>query len=48
MLEVELVGVPAELDALNRRVLQLEIEREALKRETDDASRERLGRIEFS
>ncbi len=37
---------PEELDELDRRVLQLKIEREALKREEDDASRERLQRLE--
>ena len=37
---------PEELDELDRRLLQLKIEREALKRETDPASRERLERLE--
>ena len=37
---------PPELDQLSRRVRQLEIERAALKRETDAASRERLKRLE--
>jgi ATP-dependent Clp protease ATP-binding subunit ClpB len=36
---------PAELDSIDRRRLQLEIEREALKREKDAASKERLGRV---
>src|SRR5205085_8267117 len=35
-----------ELDEVSRRVMQLEIEREALKKETDKASRERLERLE--
>src|SRR5437588_214234 len=37
---------PEELDELNRRVVQLKIEREALKKWTDPASRERLQRLE--
>ncbi|HIC88958.1 MAG TPA: AAA family ATPase, partial [Anaerolineae bacterium] len=35
-----------ELDGIDRQVMQLEIEREALKKETDTASKERLERIE--
>jgi ATP-dependent Clp protease ATP-binding subunit ClpB len=45
-LRTEKESMPVELDEVNRRVMQLEIEREALKRETDAASRERLGRLE--
>src|SRR5207302_9900956 len=37
---------PAPLDEADRRTMQLEIEREALRKETDPASRERLARIE--
>ena len=37
---------PEELDELDRRLLQLRIEREALKKETDAASKDRLGRLE--
>src|SRR5881398_1350798 len=37
---------PEELDELDRRLLQLKIEREALRRETDPASRERLEKLE--
>src|SRR3546814_20904834 len=33
-------------DLLDRRIIQLKIEREALKKETDTASRERLGSLE--
>ena len=44
--KMEIDSKPTALDEIDRRVLQLEIEREALKRETDDASRERLGHIE--
>ena len=42
-LRTEIDSMPAELDEITRRVLQLEIEREALKKETDAASRDRLG-----
>jgi ATP-dependent Clp protease ATP-binding subunit ClpB len=45
-LRTEIDSMPAELDEILRRVMQLEIEREALKKETDQASRERLGRLE--
>src|SRR5262249_56152723 len=39
-------SMPAELDEITRRILQLEIEREALRKETDPASRERLTKLE--
>src|SRR5262249_20269950 len=42
----EIDSLPAELDEILRRVMQLEIEREALKKETDAASKERLAKIE--
>ena len=42
----EIDSMPAELDEITRRQMQLEIEREALKKETDKASRERLARLE--
>jgi ATP-dependent Clp protease ATP-binding subunit ClpB len=45
-LRTEIDSMPAELDERTRRILQLEIEREALKKETDEASRERLTKIE--
>ena len=38
--------MPAELDEINRRVMQLEIEREALRKEKDKASKERLEKLE--
>jgi ATP-dependent Clp protease ATP-binding subunit ClpB len=38
--------MPAELDEKRRRIMQLEIEREALRREKDAASKERLARLE--
>ncbi|HYH17055.1 MAG TPA: Clp protease N-terminal domain-containing protein, partial [Azospirillum sp.] len=37
---------PEEIDELDRRIIQLKIEREALKRETDEASRNRLADLE--
>jgi ATP-dependent Clp protease ATP-binding subunit ClpB len=45
-LRTEIDSMPAELDEITRRVMQLEIEREALKKEKDEASRDRLGKIE--
>ncbi len=45
-LRMEMESMPAELDELQRRIIQLEVEREGLKRETDPASRERLAKIE--
>jgi ATP-dependent Clp protease ATP-binding subunit ClpB len=46
LIRTEIDSLPAELDQINRKVMQLEIEREALKRETDKASHERLGKLE--
>jgi ATP-dependent Clp protease ATP-binding subunit ClpB len=45
-LRMEIDSMPAELDEVERRVMQLEIEREALRKETDKASRERLERLD--
>ena len=45
-LRTEIDSMPSELDEILRRVMQLEIEREALKKETDSASRERLAKLE--
>jgi len=45
-LRIENDSLPSELDELRRRIMQLQIEREALKKETDDASRDRLAKIE--
>jgi len=45
-LRTEIDSMPAELDEILRRVMQLEIEREALKKETDAASRQRLEKLE--
>ena len=43
-LRMEIDSMPIELDELERRRIQLEIEREALRKETDDASKARLER----
>ncbi|MFQ5412910.1 MAG: ATP-dependent chaperone ClpB [Phycisphaerae bacterium] len=45
-LRIENDSLPGELDELRRRIMQLEIEREALKREKDDGSRHRLETLE--
>jgi ATP-dependent Clp protease ATP-binding subunit ClpB len=45
-LRTEIDSMPAELDEILRRVMQLEIEREALKKETDASSKDRLARLE--
>jgi ATP-dependent Clp protease ATP-binding subunit ClpB len=45
-LRIEIDSMPIEIDEVERRIKQLEIERAALQRETDDASRERLERLE--
>jgi ATP-dependent Clp protease ATP-binding subunit ClpB len=45
-LRTEIDSMPAELDEATRRQMQLEIEREALKKESDQASRDRLAKIE--
>ena len=45
-LRTEIDSMPAELDEATRRQMQLEIEREALKKESDAASRERLAKID--
>ncbi|MBI5652242.1 MAG: AAA family ATPase [Chloroflexi bacterium] len=44
-LRMEIDSMPAELDEITRRMKQLEIERLALQKEKDDASRERLGKL---
>jgi ATP-dependent Clp protease ATP-binding subunit ClpB len=45
-LRMEIDSMPAELDEVRRRIMQLEIEREALRKETDSASVDRLARLE--
>ncbi len=46
-LRMQVDSKPEALDELDRRALQLKIEREALKREEDAASKERLAKLEF-
>ena len=46
MIRTEIDSMPAELDETRRRILQLEIEREALKKETDEDSKMRLKKLE--
>jgi len=45
-LRIEIDSMPAEIDEIQRKIIQAEIEREALKKETDPASLERLGKLE--
>jgi ATP-dependent Clp protease ATP-binding subunit ClpB len=45
-LRTEIESMPTELDEVSRRILQLEIEREALRKEKDAQSRERLAKLE--
>jgi ATP-dependent Clp protease ATP-binding subunit ClpB len=45
-LKTEIESMPEELETLERRFMQLQIEREALKREKDDASKARLSDLE--
>jgi ATP-dependent Clp protease ATP-binding subunit ClpB len=45
-LRMEIDSMPVELDEVARRIMQLEIEREALRKETDKASVERLAKLE--
>jgi len=45
-LRIENDSLPAELDNIRRKIIQLQIEREALKKETDPASKERLKNTE--
>ncbi len=46
MIRTEIDSMPAEIDEVRRRILQLEIEREALKKETDQGSKKRLEVLE--
>ncbi len=45
-LRIEIDSMPAEIDDIQRKITQLEIEREALKKEKDRASKDRLEKIE--
>ncbi|WP_037586126.1 ATP-dependent chaperone ClpB [Stenoxybacter acetivorans] len=46
LIKMESESMPESMDKLNRRLIQLKIEREALKKESDDASKKRLALIE--
>ena len=46
LIRMEIDSKPEVLDKLDRRIIQLKIEREALKKEADEASRKRLGTLE--
>jgi ATP-dependent Clp protease ATP-binding subunit ClpB len=45
-IRMEIDSMPVELDEIRRRIMQLEIEREALRKETDTSSKDRLARLE--
>ncbi|MDY7523821.1 ATP-dependent chaperone ClpB [Sphingomonas sp. 10B4] len=45
-IRMEVESKPEEIEILDRRIIQLKIEREALKRESDEASRDRLGKLD--
>ena len=45
-LRIEIDSKPAEIDEIQRKITQLEIEREALRKETDSASKDRLEKLE--
>jgi ATP-dependent Clp protease ATP-binding subunit ClpB len=45
-LRTEIDSMPSDLDEILRRIMQLEIERQALKKESDNASKDRLKKIE--
>ncbi len=45
-LRIEIDSMPVEIDEMQRRTMQTEIEREALKKETDDASQKRLAKLD--
>ncbi|MGI6669795.1 MAG: ATP-dependent chaperone ClpB [Acetivibrionales bacterium] len=46
MIRTEIDSMPAELDEISRKIMQMEIERQALLKETDKSSRERLSALE--
>ena len=46
LIRMEIDSKPESMDKLDRKLIQLKIEREALKKETDDASKKRLSTIE--
>lgn len=46
-MNIEIGSVPEEIDEIERKLMQLRVEKEALKREKDAASKERLGKLDF-
>ena len=46
MIKTELDSMPAELDEMNRKIMQMQIEETALKKETDHLSQERLADLQ--
>ncbi len=46
MLRIDIDSMPAELDLVERKMIQLEVEREALKKEKDEGSKKRLAELE--
>jgi ATP-dependent Clp protease ATP-binding subunit ClpB len=46
-LRIQVDSKPEQIDELDRRIIQLKIEREALKKESDPASKDRLGKLEI-
>ncbi len=48
LIKTELDSMPTELDELNRRIMRLQIEETALKKEKDNLSRERLADLELN
>ena len=46
-LRMEVESKPEEIEGLDRRIVRLKIEREALSRETDQASKDRLGALDY-
>ena len=45
-LRIELDSMPVEIDTINRKIIQLEIERQSLKKETDKTSKDRRDKLE--
>ncbi len=45
-LRMEMDSMPSQIDEIQRKIIQLEIEKEALKKESDEASKDRLKKIE--
>ena len=46
-IRLEMDSKPEELDKLERKIIQLKMEREALKKERDAAAKQRFGRIDY-